>query len=82
MSAGQSKAVVFYDDGSQQEFNPNRPRLLLDMENRYHVQTPETHQQVFWLAHHAVAPDEDFDLWVDRVAEVKMETDEESSGEG
>jgi hypothetical protein len=65
-----AEVVVYYDDQREERFNPNRPRHLLDMEKRFGVQQPETHEQVFWLAHHVVAPDVPFDQWVDTVADV------------
>ena len=65
-----AKVVVVYDDETVEEFNPNRPRYLLDMEKEWGVQSPETHEQVFWLAHHVLAKDVDFDKWVDTVADV------------
>jgi hypothetical protein len=80
---GKSKATVWYDNGDSEEFNPNRPRLLLDMEDKFGVQTPDTHHQVFWLAHRAVGGGKDFDEWVDGVEEVVMDVDKaDSSGEG
>lgn len=65
-----AKVVVTYDDDRVVEFNPNRPRWLLDMEQRWGVQSPETHEQVFWLAHHVCGDGMEFDDWVDSVADV------------
>lgn len=76
-----SRIVVRYEDGTSVEFNPNKPRLLLDLEKRWSVQVPEKHQHVFWLAHHAVGGDEPFDEWVDRVEEVDTVDDEPAEGD-
>jgi hypothetical protein len=67
-----AKVVVTYDDDHVVEFNPNRPRWLLDMEQRFGVQSPETHEQVFWLAHHVCGDGVEFDDWVDMIADVDM----------
>jgi len=64
-----ARIIVHFDDGTSATLNPNRPRLLMDMEKRWGVQEPETHTQIAWLAHHAVGGEEDFDSWVDRVEE-------------
>lgn len=86
MSAGLSKArvVVVYDDGQVAEFNPRRPRLLLDFEDKFHVQAPDTHAQLFWMAHHALAQDTPFDEWVDGVDDVDWieEDAQDEAGEG
>lgn len=78
-----SKIIVRYEDGSEAEFNPNKPRLLLALEKRFNVQAPERHEHLFWLAHLALAKDEDFDEWVDSIDEVDAEGDDEKDdGEG
>jgi hypothetical protein len=66
---GQARIVVHYDDGRRAVFNPNRPRLLLNMEAKWGVQQPDKHEQIAWLAHHAVAPGEPYEDWVDTVDE-------------
>ena len=65
-----AKIVVRYEDGTEKSFNPNKPRLLLDLEKKYGVQAPEKHEHLFWLAHRAVGGDTPFDEWVDSVEEV------------
>lgn len=81
-----AKVVVQYDNGDVEEFNPNRPRTLLDMEKRWGVQQPETHEQVIWLAHHVLQPDKDWDEWIDTVAELHTidltEDKDKKAGEG
>ena len=72
-----ARMVVRFEDGSVKEFNPNKPRLLLDMEKRFGVQTPERHEHIAWLAHHALAPDEPFDKWVDSVEEFESSVAED-----
>lgn len=74
------RIVVYYDDGTKAEFNPNRPRLLLDMEKKFGVQTPDTHAQVFWLAHHALGGDTPFEEWVDTVDDLEDIDDAETAG--
>lgn len=75
------RIVVVFDDGSKQEFNPNRPRFLLDMERKFGVQTPERHEHIAWLAHHALAKGKDFDEWIDTVEEFES-VDPEDEDEG
>jgi hypothetical protein len=77
-----ARIVVRYEDGTVSEFNPNKPRLLLDLEKRFGVQVPERHEHVFWMAHHAVGGSEPFDDWVDRVEEVETQDDGEPAAEG
>lgn len=80
--AGKAKIVVEYDDGSVETFNPNRPRLLLDMEQKFGVQSPETHEHMTWLAHRALARDKKFDEWLDTVADLEFDAGEQTeSGE-
>lgn len=74
------KIRVTYDDGSIDEFNPNRPRWLLDMEKKFGVQTPERHEHVAWLAHRALAYEKPFDDWIDTVAEIVAEGGDEVAG--
>jgi hypothetical protein len=74
--------VVRFEDGEVKEFNPNKPRLLLDMEKRFGVQTPERHEHIAWLAHRALAKDEPFDSWVDSVEEFQTSFDEDDEDEG
>lgn len=81
MAAG-SRIVVHYDDGSTETFNPNRPRFLLDMEKRFGVQTPERHEHIAWLAHHALASDQKFDDWVDTVEEFESVEPEDLPDKG
>ncbi len=77
VAARRAKMIVTMDDGSVHEFNPNRPRLLLDMEKRWGVQTPERHEHVVWLAHHALKVDEPLDEWVDGVEDIVAMSAEE-----
>lgn len=76
-----ARITVTYEDGSVVEFNPNKPRLLLDLEKRWNVQVPERHEHVFWLAHRAVGGDEPYDEWVDRVEEVETRSLDEDKGD-
>lgn len=71
--AASSRAMlrVEYVDGETVDFNPNRPALLLAMERKYGVQSPDKHEHVFWLAHSAVANGERFAEWLDRVESVE-----------
>lgn len=82
--ARRAKVVVRFDDGTVKEFNPNRPRFLLDMEKRFGVQTPERHEHVVWLAHHALGKGVPFDDWVDTIEEMDsiVEDDESKDDEG
>lgn len=75
--ATKAKVTVSYDDGTEVSFNPNRPRLLLDMEARWEVQSPERVEHVTWLAHHAVGGSVPYDEWIDTVASI--DTDEVDS---
>jgi hypothetical protein len=77
-----ARMIVTYDDGQVVDFNPNRPRYLLDMENRFGVQQPEKHEHMVWLAHHVVAPDEPLDEWIDRVADIDAEDLSAEASEG
>lgn len=76
-----ARITVTYEDGTTVDFNPNKPRLLLDLEKRWNVQVPERHEHVFWLAHRAVAGDEPYDEWVDRVEEVETKAVEKPEGD-
>lgn len=81
-----ARIIVRFDDGHTEEFNPNRPRFLLDMEKRFGVQAPERHEHVAWLAHHALAADKPFEAWIDSVEELDSvavdDDDDEKSEEG
>ena len=61
------KVIVYFEDGTEGSFNPNRPRLLLDLEDTFGVQAPETQAQFFWMAHRALAPEIPFDKWIDTI---------------
>ena len=84
--AGKAKIVVTFDDGSTAEFNPNRPRLLLDMEKRYGVQSPERHEHVAWLAWHALVEIKGektpLDEWIDTVDEFDTVSLDDEAGDG
>lgn len=77
-----ARVVVRFDDGSTEEFNPNRPRYLLDMEKKFGVQSPERHEHIAWLAHHALAKDTPFDQWIDGVTEFDTVEDDDEESEG
>lgn len=88
--AGKAKVVITYEDGTIEEFNPNRPRLLLDMERKFGVQEPETHAHVNWLAYHALVElkgkddalgFEDFVDSIDDMDTIQSEGDADKSGE-
>ena len=72
-----AKVTVTFDDGKTATFNPRRPRLLLDLEKKFKVQAPETHAQMMWMAHHALAPDQEFDDWVDTIDDIEVPEDDE-----
>lgn len=84
--ATRAKIVVTYDDGRTEDFNPNRPRFLLDMENRWNVQSPERHEHIVWLAHHALVVSKGGDMpledWVDTVEDIDTINLEQADGDG
>lgn len=85
--AAKAKVVVTFEDGTTQTFNPNKPRLLLDMERKFGVQEPERHEHIAWLAYHALVElkgkdEPSFDDFIDSVEDFDSSSEEaDSSGE-
>lgn len=81
-----AKVVVTFDDGTVEEFNPNRPKLLLDMERKFGVQEPERHEHIAWLAFHALVElkgkDDKFDAWIETVEDFDSTTTDSEADSG
>lgn len=85
--AAKARVDVTFDDEHVESFNPNRPRLLLDMENRFGVQQPERHEHIVWLAHHALVTLKGgglpLDDWTNTVEDIDtIDLSEQEKGDG
>jgi hypothetical protein len=83
LKPARTRVRVEYEDGHSETFNPNKPKYLLAMERKFKVQEPETHEELYWLAWHALGGDDlgPFDKWVDTVEYVIPE-DVDGGGDG
>lgn len=76
--------VVTLDNGETKEVNPNRPLLLLQLERKFGVQRPESHEQMAWMAWQGLGnPGNSLEDWLEGVADIdtKVEKDADVSGE-
>jgi hypothetical protein len=78
------RLVVTFDDGIVKTVSTARPSVMLAMEQRFDGrQNPEGIWEICWLAYRGimgVVPPEgpDFDAWIDTIAELDFEVDEEA----
>lgn len=63
--------VVTFDGGETKTINPNRPLFLLLLEREFGVQSPETNEQLAWLAWTGLGrPGDSLESWLDEVDDI------------
>lgn len=74
------RVVVTYEDGKVAEFNPRKPRLLLNFEEKYGTveAVEESAASMIRLAHMALGGKTGFDTWVDKIDDIELVQDEET----
>lgn len=78
--SGGPKVRLTYDNGDTVDINPNRPALLLALEDEYGVSQPDKVRQILWMCWVGQGRPGEFDAWVDQVADIDFDQSENGAG--